>query len=78
MPDEPVGIGRYYQFLGGFLIVAMIGIQVIREIHGSVASLYSVIGSGLLLLGGVAMLLPDTFKSIIAAIPWTKYTGDPK
>jgi hypothetical protein len=78
MPDETpqVGIRPYYQMLGGFLVASTIAVAVIHELKGQPTTLYSVIASALLLLGGLAMLLPEVFKSIIASIPWTKYTGN--
>ena len=78
MPDETptVGIRPYYQMLGGFLVASTIAVNVIHELKGAPTTLYSVVGSALLLLGGLAMLLPEVFKAIIAAMPWTKFTGN--
>jgi len=78
MPNETpvVGIRPYYQMLGGLLVAGTVAILVILAIKGTTLQWPGIAGCGLLLLGGLAMLLPEVFKSVIAALPWTKFTGN--
>ena len=77
MPDTPqVGIRPYYQMLGGLLVAGTVAILVILSLKGATLGWPGIAGYGLLLLGGLAMLLPEVFKAVIAALPWTKFTGN--
>ncbi|MDH5315292.1 MAG: hypothetical protein OEW44_02325 [Gemmatimonadota bacterium] len=74
MTDRKTKISPYYQMLGGVSLLLGGGMALLKIEHETAFTLYDAIGMGIFALVALAMLLPDVFKSIVAALPFTKYT----
>lgn len=84
MPDDPTpdpqySIGPYYQLLGGLLMLGGAGIAGLKVYRGLALGWADIALLGALSFAGLALLRPkvfeQAFKSFVAGLPWTKYTG---
>lgn len=77
MSNNNVEIGWYWRLVGVLLLLAAIGLPAIRLLRGGDLSLQDIVLAGLLVFASMVVIRPDwmdrNFKSIIDALPFTKY-----